>query len=92
MADFDAVIKAAGLNESSSAVMFPSPKGEASIVRFEALPEFFGLLMGSHASKDMTAIPAWVAAERVGRVKSEKAAKAEEKKKIPKKAKPGRKS
>ncbi len=64
MRDFSTVIKAAGLSEHTSAVMFPSPKGEASIIRFEALPEFFGLLMGCHASADMVAIPAWVQAER----------------------------
>ncbi len=87
MADFGTVIKAAGLKESSSAVLFPSPHGEASVVRFEALPEFFGLLMGCHASPDMTAIPAWVTAERVKHVKAQKEAKAAEKKGIPKKAK-----
>ncbi len=77
MADFATVIKAAGLRENAPAVMFPSPLGEASIVRFEALPEFFGLLMGCHASPDMTAIPAWVAAERATFAKKTKAAEIE---------------
>ena len=75
MWDFGTVIKAAGLPDTTSAVMFPSPIGVASIIRFKALPEFFGLLMGCYATPGFVAIPAWVQAERTKVTKRDKGKK-----------------
>lgn len=90
MADFATVVKAAGLNENTPAILFPSPAGEGNIVRFEALPEFFGLLMGKRASQGMAAIPAWVTAERAVFAKAEKKEIQARKALMPKKVKPKR--
>ncbi len=74
MADFTHVVRAAGfVNGWQACVLFAGENGAPTVARFEAIPEFFGLLMPMRATKDVAAMPAWISKERVsGRKKAPK--------------------